>query len=165
MSLKAPHFTLTRVIRESLSLFLPASLLSLSLSLCFTLSSFPLCVSVQRACLLTHSPLTAAWLRCQWNRVRLAVPTAHIFEVKICKCLSESPLTGKYKQRLWEGRELHWTRQCSGFTGCDHSFFTLIIAHNMYKFVEKILGNCSIIYNRHTADFGFKSSFRSVNHK
>lgn len=54
-----------------------------------------LCLCVQHACLSTHSLLTMAWLRCQWNRVRLPEPTAHTSEVKICKSLSDSPLTCK----------------------------------------------------------------------
>lgn len=111
MMLKTLYFTVMCLIRTSLSFPSCCFFKNLTLSL---LSSFmnpecqekswhsgfisyllALCLCVQHACLSTHSLLTMAWLRCQWNRVRLPEPTAHTSEVKICKSLSDGPLTCK----------------------------------------------------------------------
>lgn len=64
-------------------------------------------------CLLSRWLLTVAWLRCQWNRVRLSQPTAHTSQVKICKSLSGGPLTCKQSKGLSEGKWTHSRAQCS----------------------------------------------------
>lgn len=63
---------------------------------CFSLCCVRACVKS----LLTQLLPALAWLKCQWKRVRLSAPTSHIFEVKICKCVSVSPLTCKRHKDL-----------------------------------------------------------------